>query len=90
MLFGDIETITIPDSTFEENTDGDGQLSYPWVIKFVEIVVAVGFVSDCDVGEQVVVGVVCFLLHMLSISYQTNVYHISTTTPYCKLQPSFV
>lgn len=80
MLFGDIETITIPDSTLEENTDRDGQLSDLWIIEFVEIVVSVGFVSDCDVGEQVVVWVACFLLHMLSISYQTNVYHISTTT----------
>ncbi len=57
IMLGDIETIAIPDSAFEEDFDGDGEICYPGVIEFVEVVVAVSFVSLSHCGQEVVIWI---------------------------------
>lgn len=57
IVLSDIETIAVPDSALEENSNGDWEVCDSGVIELVEVVVTVGFVSESEGGQEMVVWV---------------------------------
>ena len=75
VLLGDIEPITIPDCTLEQNSDGDGQLGNSGIIEFVVIKVTISFLTYFEYGKILIVWVIRFLFHdVITNKYIRNIF----------------
>ena len=57
VIFGDIELVAISEGTLEKDSDGNGQFGDSGIVKFVEVIVFVGFISNCKRSEETLIGI---------------------------------